>query len=101
MADASWTELSAPEGEHPIRWRLHENELSVEFEIFDSEASFGATEADVIVSGFLKWDHCMNWQTNPECMAHFCTLADAERLTRAFAALYEAAPVIMPKSLVY
>ena len=36
------------------------------------------------ITGSVKWDGCMNWQTNPNCMAHFCSAEDIDTLSRGF-----------------
>lgn len=36
------------------------------------------------ITGSIKWDGCMNWQTNPDCMAHFCEKDDISSLSAAF-----------------
>ncbi len=40
-------------------------------------------EADV------KWDGCVNWQTNPDCMFHFCGVDDLEKLREAFLVMWQ------------
>jgi hypothetical protein len=40
------------------------------------------------INGQLKWDGCMNWETNPSCMYHFCGPDDAFRLAKMFDYLY-------------
>lgn len=64
--------------ERGVFWRLHENGLSVEFEFRCDQ------DGEVEISGFHKWDGCVNWNTNPDCMYHFCGADDAERLTAMF-----------------
>lgn len=47
-------------------------------------------EEDILITGFLKWDGCCNWQTNPDCMYHFCGSNDAVKLAKLFEYLYSA-----------
>lgn len=54
--------------------KLENNSHYASFEIIDTE-----DENFVVISGSVKWDGCINWQTNSECMAHAC---DAEELKK-------------------
>lgn len=40
------------------------------------------------ISGWLKWDGCINWQTNSDCMAHGCGPGMIEALRDVFAVVY-------------
>src|SRR6476469_10000179 len=96
MDERPWTDIGGENSDMPIRARLHENGLSIEFEILDPH------DDELEISGFLKWDHCMNWNTNDNCMYHFCSMEDAHRLTKAFALVYAAGPKMMgEKWMVY
>lgn len=43
---------------------------------------FDGTEG--IISGYLKWDGCVNWMTSERSYAHFCERGDAAALAEAF-----------------
>ena len=40
------------------------------------------------IDGALKWDGCINWQTNPDCMMHGCGSHHVEELKEIFSAVY-------------
>ena len=44
--------------------------------------------ADNVIDGALKWDGCVNWQTNPDCMMHGCGPRHAQVIADIFAAIY-------------
>ena len=41
--------------------------------------------------GYVKWDGCSNWQTNPDCMAHFCGPNQGEDLATIWQEIYRLA----------
>ncbi len=41
-----------------------------------------------LLTGFLKWDGCSNWATDPACMYHFCGPENADELAADFRKLY-------------
>lgn len=43
---------------------------------------------DIELDGTLKWDGCINWQTNPECMMHGCGPHHAHAIAAIFQAIY-------------
>lgn len=45
-------------------------------------------ETDWELDGAIKWDGCINWQTNPDCMAHGCGPSYADQLRLIFTTLY-------------
>lgn len=47
---------------------VHENGLSVAFTIYDDDDIGG----DPSVEGSVNMDGCVNWQTDPDGLAHFC-----------------------------
>lgn len=49
----------------------------------------GPTEVDWELAGELKWDGCMDFQTNPECMVHGCVRADMESVGRVLVAVWD------------
>jgi hypothetical protein len=40
------------------------------------------------IDGALKWDGCINWQTNPDCMAHGCGPRYVDQITAIFQTVY-------------
>jgi len=59
---------------------LHENGLSCPFSISD----YCDDEGEASITGHVKWDGCMDWQTNPNCMAHLCEPEAVPDLAWAF-----------------
>lgn len=45
-------------------------------------------DAFCTIDGDLKWDGCINWQTNPECMMHGCGSNHVEQITAIFQTIY-------------
>ena len=41
--------------------------------------------------GSLKWDGCINWETNKDCMAHACSLEQVSSVSDVFKSVYAAA----------
>lgn len=41
--------------------------------------------------GTLKWDGCANWETNPECMMHFCEPSEAQAMADVWKTIYRLA----------
>ena len=41
-----------------------------------------------VASGYIKWDGCMNWMTDPRLMLHHCTPSDIEELSCALQTAY-------------
>jgi hypothetical protein len=72
-----------------IRAALGDNESYVDFAIIGDDE-----EAEI--SGSVKWDGCINWETNPACMMHFCGPSDADRLAALFKDVWEEARKLMP-----
>jgi hypothetical protein len=61
---------------------IHENGLSIEFRLFDKHDS---EEGFWTYGGFLKWE------TNPECLAHYCKPDDHKFVGEAFVKVGELA----------
>ena len=59
----SWDDLGR-------RVEMDRHELHCDFRLF--ELDYCGEKPDWIVEGFVKWDGCSNWMTNPSCMQHFC-----------------------------
>ncbi len=36
------------------------------------------------IRGSVKWDGCINWETNGNCMAHFCEVSNMDDLNESF-----------------
>lgn len=55
-------------------------------------------EAEVFLSGFIKWDGCSNWDFKTDaCMKHFCGRDDANGLGRLMDRMYALAEEHMPR----
>ena len=85
-------------------WRTSEH--SMDFRVFDVVQVFGTeqwelsnggvdytplgewTQAFWTIEGNLKWDGCINWQTNPGCMAHGCGPNHADEVGDIFRTVY-------------
>lgn len=70
-------------------WRA--GETVGEWGLFDGQNDFTFEEwerAEVEIDGGLKWDGCINWQTNPECMMHGCGPGHARKIADIFATVY-------------
>lgn len=65
-----------------LKTTLHENGFSVQVDLLDDD---GEMEFRWIV----KWDGCVNYETNPDCMGHLCRYEDWERIFRAGRKAYE------------
>lgn len=62
-----------------------------EWGLFDGSSDFAFAEweqAEWELSGYLKWDGCINWQTNPECMVHGCSPRHVDWINAVFGAVY-------------
>lgn len=66
---------------------VHENGLSVEFSIYDDVDD----EGEPSWTGWVKWDGCINWQTDPGCMAHFCGPHAVDDFAAAFRTVWDTA----------
>jgi len=111
VPDAGWVVL----GEHnyAIRfWLEPEYRLGLNFKVFsaaegwhsDEDTSkpgtwelFGGNDGWLFeeweqafweIDGGLKWDGCINWQTNGQCMVHGCTPRHADAITAIFQTIY-------------
>ena len=65
--------------EHAIRIRLGTNDYYCDFEIC-SCPNYDETNYAMEVRGSIKWDGCMNWETDPNCMYHCCSVDDVDIL---------------------
>jgi hypothetical protein len=68
---------------------LHENKLSCSFEVLEEDTHSGAPE--VISSGFVKWDGCVNWHAGCRVMVHFCQPSDLQEFMAELQAAIHAA----------
>lgn len=55
----------------------------------DCQPTSEITAAFPIAQGSVKWDGCVNWESNPGCMVHSCGLSDVESFGRALALAYQ------------
>lgn len=77
--------------EHLFRHRITARHTAwVEFEILAPE---------VVIRGSLKWDGCINWETDPDCMMHNCGMDSIRELTACFERLYAEAATDYPDVL--
>lgn len=81
--------------EHAIRIRLGVHDAYCEFEIL--KLYYGGEDEiyEMVVRGSSKWDGCMNWETDPECMYHFCSDYDADILAALFKEVWVLAKALM------
>ena len=59
--------------------------------LFDGANQYDLAEheqADFEIRGSLKWDGCINWETNPDCMMHGCGPGHAAEIGAMFNAVY-------------
>jgi hypothetical protein len=66
---------------------VHENGLSVAFSIYDDQDDAGEPSWE----GYVKWDGCVNWQTDTGCMAHFCCPEDIDAFAATFRTVWDLA----------
>jgi hypothetical protein len=62
-----------------------------DWELFDGSESHTLAEwqsAFWEIEGHIKWDGCINWQTNPECMVHGCGPNEARGVGEIFEAAF-------------
>jgi hypothetical protein len=45
--------------------------------------------ADPLFSGHIRFDGCINWETSPDVMLHFCDPDDADEFREVFRRLWE------------
>jgi hypothetical protein len=103
--------LIMPEQNRAIRFSFDHGNYSISFRVFD--AAEGWREGDAVgswslwdgcndrdfadwenadwdIHGDLKWDGCINWETNPNCMAHGCSPNYSRDLHLIFNTIYAA-----------
>lgn len=71
------------------------------FELRDSsscDATENLSEAQVFLSGSIKWDGCSNWHFDDQdnCMLHFCGVKDASSIGRLMERMYDITAAEMP-----
>ena len=81
------------------------NPSSFEFQLFDASNVDGEIkDARIELSGFVKWDGCINWETDRSCMLHGCGPAPSD-VVAVFTAIYAAShsmletPIFEPPSM--
>lgn len=72
--------------------RVTPGEHNLDFELVERIISNGKDDERVRITGFLKWDGCMNWKTSSNVMYHFCEEDDANLLNETFKKLWELGP---------
>jgi hypothetical protein len=68
---------------------------SVEFAVFLNNSLYDETEPEPDITGTIKWDGCMNWDTGDNCMYHFCDTDDIDVLRDSFEAAWVLSEYIM------
>lgn len=71
---------------------LHENQLSLWFGIADEQDA----DDEISFSGWISFDGCINWRTDPFCYAHSCGSGDLAKFRRAFETIEGLAAERMP-----
>ena len=97
----SWVIL--PEHDYAIRFSFdHGHASAMTFRVYASQLigtgifigeDYAQSLADwddafCVINGTLKWDGCINWQTNPVCMVHGCSPSHMDDLTAIFQTVY-------------
>ena len=92
-----WTLVEVGDEELPLRWALGYNNLFMCFEIatLAHQGEPFSDPDDTEATGALKWDGCINWETSPDCMYHFCEPGDLDRLQRALRRVWTLGKVAM------
>lgn len=75
-----------------VRHWPHENMLSLKFAIADHDDA----EGEYSFEGWISFDGCIHWRTDPHCFAHACEPADLDKLKRAFEKVRELAAIRLP-----
>ncbi len=76
-------------------WLEPKHKLAVYFELSDSaDEDFGPDYA-----GAIKWDGCMNWQTTPGMLAHFCDPTHAVAFAADMKRVWQLAHRLMPEAI--
>ncbi len=88
------THIYGDSREHAIRIRLGTSNYYCDFEILKLY-DFESEEYEMVVRGSSKWDGCMNWETDPDCMYHFCSDFDADMLAALFKEVWVLAKELM------
>lgn len=81
--------------EYENGWRVFVNaeEYCLNFTFVDQ----GDDDDDYSIRGSVKWDGCINWETSPNCMYHFCEPAHADHLAQMFKDVWREAALRIPK----
>lgn len=73
------------EGELSMDWTQRYSH-ALTFRFYSLQDGF---DGDWVIQANVKWDGCINWETSPDCMYHFCGPEDSLRLHRAFVRAWE------------
>lgn len=80
-----------------------QHEIGAEDKVLYGEETGNLTssieEADVYLSGFVKWDGCSNWEFNAqeECMLHFCDRDSLGYISKVMQKCYDITAEYCPK----
>ena len=90
------------DGKHVVDVQVFEHWMD-EKEAFQKKGSthspdpvYSIDEAEVFVSGYIKWDGCANLQFEDKGYLHFCSKEEAENVGKMFGRLYDLAKSMLP-----
>lgn len=82
---APWSDLLRIDGCLPVRWCIKSTH-ALDFEFYDPCEDI---EDGWNLRGSVKWDGCMNWETSPDVMYHFCGIDSIKLLATTFLLIRE------------
>lgn len=100
MKPVEWAVLTA--NDYGIRFERHEAHINFRvfnvcqgenqtYELLDCMETAPLADWETFdweLNGSIKWDGCINWETNPQCMMHGCSPRHAVDLTAIFETVY-------------
>jgi hypothetical protein len=69
-------------------FEINPDDYWLEFKLCENKILTNSDDNFPVITGRLKWDGCMDWETNPICMYHFCSPKDVFDLAKMFDYLY-------------
>lgn len=79
----------------PIRAEFDVRSHDVEFRILKC---YNGDEWSVEISGFVKWDGCINWHAGGDCAAHACGADGIAEILTVFLEVYDECCRLCPHS---
>lgn len=78
----------------PVAGTLYER-----YEMYSDEGTLNPAEADIFLSGAIKWDGCSDWKFDGQdnCLLHFCSMESATSIGRLMEHMYRIATERIPK----